>query len=215
MPQESHTLRQQMVDDQLRPRGIKMPRVLTAFSKVPRERFVPHLSLKEAYADRAWPIDCDQSISQPVIVATMTEAMQLDGTEHVLEVGTGSGYQAAVLAELANTVVSVERHPQLSTRAGEVLQDLGYHKVELIVGDGTLGWPPRAPFDRVLVTAAAATYPPPLWQQLTEGGTLVMPVGTAEHQVLYVYRKVAGAAETHPLSGCRFVPLLGKHGRFD
>lgn len=192
--------------------GIRSPRVLEVMGRVPRERFVPEGVRHLAYADRALPIACDQTISQPYIVALMTDALQLTGGEHVLEVGTGSGYQTAVLAELAGEVISIERHEPLSREAGRVLAELGYKNVQLIVGDGTLGWPARAPYDRILVAAAAGQVPPALEQQLAEGGTLVIPVGPAQQQTLEAYRKVGGRLISEPLSGCRFVPLVGAEG---
>ncbi len=176
---------------------------------MPRERFVPASERGEAYADRALPIDCSQTISQPYIVGLMTEALQLTGSESVLEVGTGSGYQTAVLAELADRVVSVERHAELSAQAGSVLAELGYANVQLIVGDGTLGWPTAAPYDRILVAAAAATVPTALFDQLREGGILVIPVGDAESQALVSIRKQQGQPQISRLTGCRFVPLVG------
>ncbi len=201
--------RDRMVVEQLADRGITSSVVLSAMGRVPRERFVPIEFLAEAYADRALPIDCQQTISQPYIVALMTQALELSGTESVLEIGTGSGYQTAVLAELAGKVVSVERHPELSAEAARVLKSLGYTNVTLIVGDGTLGWLAAAPYDRIIVTAAAAKLPEPLFAQLREGGILVIPVGTAESQALVAVRKVAGQPEITELSGCRFVPLIG------
>ncbi|OHB73025.1 MAG: protein-L-isoaspartate O-methyltransferase, partial [Planctomycetes bacterium RBG_13_63_9] len=167
--------KQQMLNGQLRRRGIVDARVLAAMANVPRERFVAEPNRGESYADRALPIDCSQTISQPYIVALMTEAMELAGWETILEVGTGSGYQAAVLAELAQEVVTIERHPELAEQASEVLHALGYRNVTTLVADGTLGWPPRSPFDRIIVTAAAADYPPALFDQLKEGGILVIP----------------------------------------
>ena len=162
---------------QLAERSIRSTRVLAAMDRVPRERFVPEGVRHLAYADRALPIGCNQTISQPYIVALMTEALQLTGGEHVLEIGTGSGYQTAILAELAASVVSIERHEELSQRAGQVLAELGARNVQLIVGDGTLGWPGRAPYDRILVAAAANEIPPALEEQLAEGGILVIPLG--------------------------------------
>jgi len=189
--------------------GIRSPSVLEVMGRVPRERFVPEGVRHLAYADRALPIACEQTISQPYIVALMTEALHLKGGERVLEIGTGSGYQTAVLAELAGDVISIERHEPLSQEAARVLAELGYKNVQLIVGDGTLGWPEGAPYDRILVAAAAAHVPPALEEQLAEGGTLVIPVGPAQQQTLEAYRKVGGRLVAEPLSGCRFVPLVG------
>ena len=142
----------------------------------------------------------------------MTEALELTGSEHVLEIGTGSGYQTAVLAELAASVVSVERHADLSHEAQRVLDELGYANVKLVVGDGTLGWPEDAPYDRILVAAAAAHIPPALEEQLAERGILVIPVGASDGQMLQAYRKIGGRLHAEPLSGCRFVPLIGAQG---
>ncbi len=193
-------------------RGICSPRVLNAMARVRRERFVPEGARHLAYADRALPIACDQTISQPYIVALMTEALQLSGDERVLEIGTGSGYQAAVLAELAAEVVTVERHAALSEAARAVLDELGYTNVRCIVGDGTQGWAEGAPYDRILVAAAAAQIPPALEEQLAERGTLVIPIGPADSQVLEAYHKIGRRLHAEPLSGCRFVPLVGAQG---
>jgi protein-L-isoaspartate(D-aspartate) O-methyltransferase len=193
----------------LRERGIGSSRVLAAMASVPRERFVPHEAQPMAYDDRALPIACEQTISQPYIVALMSDALELSGDERVLEIGTGSGYQTAILAELAARVVTIERHAELSCGAERVLGELGYTNVTFLVGDGTLGWAEQAPYDRILVAAAAVRVPPALEEQLAEGGTLVIPVGTSEGQVLEAYHKVGGKLYAEPLSGCRFVPLVG------
>ena len=193
----------------LHQRGIRSSRVLAAIDRVPRERFVPEGVRHLSYADRALPIDCSQTISQPYIVALMSEALQLSGGEHVLEVGTGSGYQAAVLAELAGSVVSVERHAELSRRANALLSDLGYTNITTVVGDGTLGWPELAPYDRIIVAAAAHHIPRALESQLAEGGILVIPVGGPSGQELQALHKVGGRLQSRWLSGCRFVPLVG------
>jgi protein-L-isoaspartate(D-aspartate) O-methyltransferase len=198
-----------MLDRHLRARGIVDPRVLAAMARVPRERFVGPAARDEAYSDRALPIGCDQTISQPYIVALMTQALELDGGERVLEIGTGSGYQTAILAELAREVVSIERHEDLSRGAGEILAALGYRNVTLVVGDGTQGWPAAAPVDRIVVAAAAGAVPPPLYEQLAEGGILVIPVGPYEHQMLQAIRKSAAGPVVTNLSSCRFVPLIG------
>jgi protein-L-isoaspartate(D-aspartate) O-methyltransferase len=216
MPRESIVLwdpayrgvRQEMLD-LLRERGVCCSRVLSAIARVPRERFVPEELRELAYADRALPIASGQTISQPYIVALMTDALELEGSEHVLEIGTGSGYQAAVLSQLARSVVSIERHAELSAGAAAVLDELGCRNVELVVGDGTLGWPARAPYDRILVAAAATHVPPALVEQLAEGGTLVIPIGASDGQMLEAYHKVGGRLHAEPLSGCRFVPLVG------
>ena len=197
-----------MVREQLARRGIRSHAVLNAMLEVPRERFVPTHVPEEAYSDQALPIECGQTISQPYMVALMTEALNLDGQQRVLEVGTGSGYQTAILSRLAGEVVSIERHAELSARAAGVLRELGCANVELVVGDGTLGWPSRAPYDRILVTAGAADVPRALWEQLAEGGILVIPLDCGDGQVLERITKVSGRAHREALTGCRFVPLV-------
>jgi protein-L-isoaspartate(D-aspartate) O-methyltransferase len=209
---ELELLRARMIRWQLARRGIHDRRVLEAMARVPRERFVAADEREDAYADRALPIDCGQTISQPYMVALMTQALELFGGEKVLEIGTGSGYQTAVLAELAAHVVSIERHAELSAQAAERLRELDYQNVTLVVGDGTLGWPPLAPFDRILVTAAARECPPALFEQVAEGGLLVIPLGDVEQQMLESIRKREGAAIRETLTACRFVPLVGAQG---
>ena len=204
--------RQQMLLRQLHNRGIRDRRVLAAMDRVPRERFLDAASRDDAYSDRALAIDCGQTISQPYMVGLMTESLALDGSQRVLEVGTGSGYQTAILAQLAGEVVSIERHDELSRQAGAVLAELGCGNVTLVVGDGSLGWPPRAPYDRVLVTAAAARVPRSLLDQLADGGLLVIPLGPREHQLLQVIRKTGEGLQVRDLSACRFVPLVGAEG---
>ena len=204
--------KQIMLRKHLQGRGILDARVLDAMARVPRERFLGEPARAEAYADRALAIDCGQTISQPYIVALMTQALALRGTERVLEIGTGSGYQTAVLAELAAHVVSIERHETLSRQAAATLAELGHANVTLIVGDGSLGWPPDAPYDRILVTAAAATPPQHLIDQLASDGVLVIPLGDREQQMLQAIRKVNGETLVEALSACRFVPLVGAEG---
>lgn len=204
--------RARMIRGQLARRGIHDRRVLEAMARVPRERFVSAAEREDAYADRALPIDCGQTISQPYMVALMTQALALAGGEKVLEIGTGSGYQTAVLAELAGHVVSIERHAELSDQAAGRLRALGYDNVTLVVGDGTLGWPAEAPFDRILVTAAARQCPPALFEQLAEGGRLVIPLGEAEQQMLEAIHKCGGVPLREMLTACRFVPLVGEQG---
>lgn len=198
-----------MLRQQILQRGIHDRRVLEAMLRVPRDEFIGRHLSPLAYADRALAIDCGQTISQPYMVALMTEALDLSGGERVLEVGTGSGYQTAVLAELAARVVSIERHAPLSDRAGETLARLGYRNVELLVGDGTLGWSAQAPYDRILVTAAGETCPPALVEQLADGGVLVIPLGGPEGQVLHRLSKRDGQISGDDLVACRFVPLIG------
>jgi protein-L-isoaspartate(D-aspartate) O-methyltransferase len=204
--------KERMLRKQLRRRGIHDRRVLAAMAKVPRERFIDAELRNEAYADRALAIGCNQTISQPYIVGLMTQALELSGVETVLEIGTGSGYQTAILAELAREVVSVERHAELSRRAAEVLTDLGYRDVTLVVGDGTLGQPERSPFERIIVTAAAAECPSSLFGQLVEEGILVIPLGGPDHQILQAIRNRGGRTKVQNLSPCRFVPLIGAQG---
>lgn len=211
-PDQIEQARKRMLADQLRARGIRSDRVLEAMGRVPREHFVPTEFQAEAYADGALPIDCGQTISQPYIVALMTEALETSGDERVLEIGTGSGYQTAVLAELAREVVSIERHAKLSAQAATAVGALGYDNVIFEVGDGSLGWPQRAPYDRILVAAAAIECPPALLEQLAEGGILVIPLGDADTQILRQLRKAAGKIQQHDLSPCRFVPLIGAQG---
>ena len=207
-----HAARINMVRRQLSGRDITDLRVLAAMSKVPRELFIPPEMQNEAYADRALSINCGQTISQPYMVALMTEVLKLSGIEKVLEIGTGSGYQTAILAELAADVVTIERHALLSRQAEKLLQDLGYQNVHVLVGDGSLGWPALAPYDRIMVTAMAAQCPPALFEQLCEGGIIAIPIGDYEHQDLHVIRKISGSPEVTILTGCRFVPLIGEQG---
>ena len=202
--------RRQMIERQIRPRGVYDQRVLAAISRVPREQFVPPAIAYQAYSDNALPIDCEQTISQPIIVAMMTEALQLSGGEKVLEIGTGSGYQTAILAELAAAVYSIERHAELSRQAGDRLLRLGYQNVRLRVGDGSRGWPEEAPFDRIIVTAGADQCPPALWEQLAEGGVLVGPFGPLADQALWEIHKAGGQPQRRYLTACRFVPLVSK-----
>ncbi|MBI3463748.1 MAG: protein-L-isoaspartate(D-aspartate) O-methyltransferase [Planctomycetes bacterium] len=201
--------RWKMVRDQLEKRGITSQSVLEAMGRVPRERFMPPELLDEAYADRALSIDCGQTISQPYIVALMTQALALTGGEKVLDVGTGSGYQAAILSLLAREVISIERHAELSEEAGEVLDELGCDNVRLVVGDGTLGYLAEAPYDRIIVAAAARQVPTALWDQLRDGGILVIPVGDADAQMLEQITKTPPEPRVIHLAPCRFVPLIG------
>ncbi len=200
--------RQLMVDSQLRGRGICDPRVLDAMLRVPREEFVPAPYRAQAYEDHPLPIGNDQTISQPYIVAVMLESLQLTASSRVLEVGTGSGYVTALLAELAAEVVSVERHPSLSEKAREVLAALGYGNVKVITGDGTLGYPAAAPFDAILVSAAAAELPRVLLSQLSDTGRMIVPVGTNDSQQLQLVRMINGQPVVTPRELVRFVPLV-------
>jgi protein-L-isoaspartate(D-aspartate) O-methyltransferase len=202
-----------MVDRQLRRRGIEDERVLAAMEAVPREAFLPEALRDRAYADSALPIGEEQTISQPWIVAAICQALELEGSELVLEVGTGSGYSAAVLARLAAHVVSIERHDALSRSAAEVLASLGIGNVELVVGDGSLGVPQRAPFDAIAVHATAPAVPSGLIDQLAEGGRLVVPIsGDGDADTLTLLRRGGDRIETTGLGPCRFVPLIGEEG---
>lgn len=204
--------RRQMVMEQIFARGIRAERVLEAMQSVPRHEFVPREALAMAYADQPLPIGEKQTISQPYMVAAMTEAMELTGEENVLEVGAGSGYQAAILSLLARQVTSIEFHPELADEARERLARLGYTNVNVVAGDGTLGYPQAAPFDAVMVTAAAPGIPPPLVEQLAPGGRLLIPVGDANQQELLRVRKRPEGNTTESLHLCRFVPLVGRYG---
>jgi protein-L-isoaspartate(D-aspartate) O-methyltransferase len=201
-----------MVELQRRRRGIADERVLAAMGEVPREAFVLPRQRSHAYADSALPIGESQTISQPWIVASICEAMELGGPERVLEIGTGSGYSACVLSLLAAEVVSVERHASLSRQAGEVLRSLGVRNVELVVGDGSAGLADRAPFDAIAVHATAPKPPPGLLAQLADGGRLVIPIATEPDDLLTLLRRKGSEIETTILSPCRFVPLIGTEG---
>ena len=203
--------RQRMVDDQLARRGIKDERVLAAMRRVPRHRFVEEAFRERAYGDHPLPIGQEQTISQPYIVALMTALLELTGREKVLEIGTGSGYQTAVLAELARRVCSIERIPALAARARAALEVLGYANVWVRVGNGTLGWPDEAPFDRILVAAGGPSVPPPLFEQLAEGGRMVLPLGDQAGQTLTLVESVGGQMRTRGCGDCHFVPLVGKY----
>jgi protein-L-isoaspartate(D-aspartate) O-methyltransferase len=203
--------RERMVEEQVAARGVTDPRVLAAMRRVPRHVFVDPALQEKAYGDHPLPIGEGQTISQPFIVGKMTELLALTGREKVLEIGTGCGYQAAVLAELAARVCTIERLSKLAARARETLEMLGYSNVWVRTANGTLGWPDEAPFDRILVTAGGPSVPPPLFEQLAEGGRLVMPVGDAASQVLEVVEKVNGQMRVTQDSGCIFVKLVGKY----
>lgn len=205
-------LRAEMVNSQLVRRGIRDERVLSAFRKVPRQEFVPADLRFSAYDDCALPIGANQTISQPYMVAIMTELLRLKGKEKVLEIGTGSGYQAAILAELCQKVYTVERIKSLSDLAKKILDKLGYTKIEYLVGDGTEGYRPAAPYDGIIVTAGCPDIPQPLIDQLAEGGRLVIPVGERCLQTLTIATKENGKIEVEESIGCVFVPLVGKYG---
>lgn len=196
----------------LRNAGISDERILAVIAATPRELFVDQSQRDIAYADRALPIGMGQTISQPLMVAMMTQALQLSGKERVLEIGTGSGYQTAVLAHLATQVYSIERHQKLAYQAAQHLTQLGLQNVSIYVGDGSLGWPNAAPYDRILVTAAAPEVPSLLVEQLVSGGLLVIPVGSHERQDLLVVQRTPWGSEIRSLGGCVFVPLVGEKG---
>jgi len=208
-------MRKKMVDSQLRSRGVRDERVLRAMEKIPRHLFVEEGLRDQAYSDHPLPIGERQTISQPYIVALMTEALSLEGTEKILEVGTGSGYQAAVLAELADRVFSIERIAKMADRARRILGALRYSNVLIKVGDGTYGWKDEAPFDGIIVTAGAPKVPETLVAQLAVGGRLVIPVGDRFTQTLFRvvrWSEDPGDVEKEDLGGCRFVDLIGDHG---
>jgi protein-L-isoaspartate(D-aspartate) O-methyltransferase len=207
--------RTKMVDGQLRARGIADPRVLSAMEKIPRHLFIDEVLAEQAYSDNPLPIDSRQTISQPYIVALMSEAMELVGKEKVLEIGAGSGYQTAILAELAERVFTVERIAALATRARKVLESLNYYNVAVRVGDGTYGWREESPFSAIMVTAGAPRIPKLLIEQLVVGGRMVIPVGNRSSQVLLKLTRLSqdpGDLKQEDLGGCRFVDLIGEYG---
>jgi protein-L-isoaspartate(D-aspartate) O-methyltransferase len=204
--------RRRMVAEQIRARGIRDARILAAMEEVPRHRFLPHHLASRAYDDGPLPIGEGQTISQPFIVAEMTHALRLKGDEKVLEIGTGSGYQTAILCRLARMVVTIERFAEFSAAAEALLRELGVENAVYRIGDGTMGVPDEAPFDRVLVTAAAPDVPPPLFDQMAEGGAMVIPIGGRWEQDLVRVRKEKGRAKKEYIGGCRFVPLVGRCG---
>ena len=204
--------RREMVALQIRDRGIRSERVLAAMANVPRHEFVPASQMAAAYSDNALLIGEGQTISQPYVVAAMTDALSLTGSERVLEIGGGSGYQAAVLSLLVNDVIALEFVPQLADAARSRLARLGFSNVCIEQADGSLGWPLGAPYDAILVAAAAPEIPPPLIDQLAEGGRLVVPVGSAEEQNLIRLVKCNGSVTRQVMFACRFVPLRGRHG---
>ncbi len=204
-------LRKSMVQEQLVPRGIANKRVLDVFYDIERHRFVPDKLKGRAYEDCPLPIGEEQTISQPYIVALMTELLDLSGEEKVLEIGTGSGYQTAILARLAKTVCTIERKEELAGSAEIILNDLGYKNIKFKVGDGTLGFPEEAPFDRIIITAASPFLPEPLSKQLREGGKIVAPIGGNLGQILTLFTKKYGKLEELSVCGCTFVPLIGKY----
>src|SRR3989338_18127 len=204
--------RRRMVAEQLERRGVRNKRVLEAMKRVPRHEFVATGFEKQAYLDQAFPIGEGQTISQPLMVATMTEILDPQPTARVLEIGTGSGYQTAVLAELVSHVFTVERISSLSIRARKILYKLRYNNVTYRIGDGTLGWPQEAQFNGILVTAGAPVIPAALKQQLAVGGRLIIPVGRAEEQELFLIMRTTQGFEEKRITACRFVKLIGEQG---
>ena len=201
-----------MVEEQLRARGVRDVRVLAAMGKVPREQFLSHEHEANAYGDFPLPIGAGQTISQPYIVAAMNEALDPRPGDRVLEVGTGTGYEAAILGELAGEVWTIERHAELAARAREILAALGYNSIHVVHGDGTLGLPEQSPFNKILVAAAAPRIPEALIAQLADEGRLVIPVGSKFEQQVQVVRKVGGEVSVNLHDPCRFVPLIGAEG---
>jgi protein-L-isoaspartate(D-aspartate) O-methyltransferase len=204
--------RKEMVERQIAARGLRDPRLLATFESVPRHLFVPEEYRQHAYADGPLPIGFNQTISQPYIVAFMTHLLELTGRERVLEVGTGSGYQAAILSYLAAEVHTVEIVPELAAQAERILSELGCQNVHCHLADGSLGWMDTAPYDGILVTAAAPSAPQTLLSQLAEGGRLVLPVGDRGYQELEIWRKVNGEFTRRSSLGVTFVPLRGEYG---
>jgi protein-L-isoaspartate(D-aspartate) O-methyltransferase len=207
--------REWMVEHHLRRRGISDERVLGAMGQVPREWFLPPELRDRSYADCAVSIGAGQTISQPYIVALTTEALNVAPSQRVLEIGTGSGYQTAILAQMGAEIFTVERIAALSLRARGILDAQGYDRIHFRIGDGTLGWPDEAPFDRIVVTAMAPELPQSLFRQLREGGRMVLPLGTVEHQRLEQVTKTGGQPVVHVLCGCLFVKLIGEQGWSD
>jgi protein-L-isoaspartate(D-aspartate) O-methyltransferase len=201
-----------MVETQLVRRGIMDKRVITAMGNVPREKFIPKKLENDAYGDYPLSIGEGQTISQPYMVAIMTECLELKGTEKVLELGTGSGYQAAILAELAHSVISIERIPALAEQARQRLLELGYKNIQVISNDGTLGYPAEQPYDGIIVTAGAPKIPDTLVNQLKPGGKLVIPVGSKFTQTLTIVEKKQIGYKSRAVLGCVFVPLIGQEG---
>lgn len=205
-------LRHLMVETQLITRRIKDKRVLETMRKIPRHLFMPEIYRDEAYEDMALPIGDDQTISQPYMVAAMTELLELDGSEKVLEIGTGSGYQAAILAELAREVYTIERIPSLGENVKDKLKEMGYDNIYVVIGDGSKGLIEKSPFDRIIITAATPKIPECLVDQLNEGGIIVAPVGQRFSQILIKARKAKGILKEEYHTPCVFVPLIGEYG---
>jgi protein-L-isoaspartate(D-aspartate) O-methyltransferase len=209
---DAAALREAMVRDQLVVRGIRDERVLAAFRKIRRELFIPDVAPDLAYEDHPISIGCSQTISQPYIVARTLECLTLKPEDRALEIGTGSGYQTALLAELCREVDSIERIPELAEAARARLRDMGYANVAVRVADGTLGWPEKAPYDAIVVSAAAPRMPQPLAEQLAEGGRMVIPVGGVRGQDLVLVERKGRGLRTRSICGCVFVRLIGQEG---
>lgn len=202
----------QLLVKHLEQRGIRDQRVLDAMRKIPRHLFISNALWESAYGDHPLPIDENQTISQPYIVALMTAALDIQKTEKILEIGTGSGYQTAILAELAGEVYTIERYATLSQKAQTLLESAGYHSIFYHVGDGSPGWPEALRFDKIIVTAACPELPSTLLEQLNEGGRLVLPVGPRRFQSLLLLKKIEGQVRQEELCQCSFLPLIGKEG---
>ncbi len=205
-------LRDKMVEQQIISRGISDPRVIAAFSRVPRHLFVSEALMDQAYSDFPLPIGEQQTISQPYIVAEMTQALQLDKADRILEIGTGSGYQAAILSEIVFRVYTIERINSLYIKARKLFDQLGYHNIITKYSDGTTGWQDESPFDAIIITAGAPAIPQPLVDQLAVGGRMILPVGDRFSQELVKLYKDHDGIHTTRLGGCRFVKLVGEHG---
>jgi protein-L-isoaspartate(D-aspartate) O-methyltransferase len=211
-PSSHSSERKRMVEYQIKARGIDDQKVVDAFLKVERHRFVPDRYIPHAYEDRPLPIGQGQTISQPYIVAFMTHVLSLSRTDKVLEIGTGSGYQAAILGELSDNVFTIEVIPSLGRRAEELLEELGYENVRVKIGDGYEGWTEHAPFDAIIVTCAPTHVPEPLKEQLKEGGKMIIPVGKAHNQNLVLLKKVGDALKQERTLPVRFVPMINEAG---
>ncbi len=205
-------LRNRMVKEQLLTRGISDNRVLEAFLKVQRHWFVPEEDQKDSYSDFPLAIGHNQTISQPYIVALMTERLNLSGEEKILEIGTGSGYQTAILASLAKEIYTIERIPELSKNAQKLMENLGYKNIHYRIGDGTLGWKEEAPFDRIIITAYSPEIPVPLIEQLNESGKIIIPLGGPFNQMLTLAQKLNNSLKYQNICSCVFVPLVGVYG---
>jgi len=209
------SLQEEMVTQQIMRRGVVTPRVIEVFKKVPRHLFLPEQFRSHAYNDHPLPIVEGQTISQPYIVALMTDLLDLSGEDKVLEIGTGSGYQAAILAELGKEVYTIERHKLLAERAEKIFKELNYQNVKVLVGDGTKGWKEFSPYQKIIVTASAPDVPQPLFIQLDEMGKLVIPIGGRWSQDLTLIEKRKGKMIRKSVCGCVFVPLIGEYGYRD